>query len=116
MISIGNIGGATPDPFHSSGIRQEAGHKGIGATSPETFSARRHIDNNRNHVNSYRHATVHHGPSADMKSRNSPFSRTNRQAMDVFSRTSGAGGSARTIGAPKPSFKEPTTRRYNPYG
>ena len=111
MIDISKISGNQIDRssiLHSSGIGKVAHGNTFGATSSETFAARRITEANRAHVGSYSSANLH----SDHRVRVRPFSGGSR--ADI---TPPRGGAAK----PKPqqstvrAFKEPANRRFNPF-
>lgn len=106
-------------PFHSSGLARVAHGDAIGAASQQTFSQRTHVDRNRQVVNHYRESMVARGDLG------SPATRRSGQRIDIVKpynrdRRSIRGmnnpGAASGVQPPAPSFIEPTSRGYNPYG
>ena len=127
--------------FHSSGILGDNDAETLGATSAETFEQRQQVNRNRQLVGSYRDAGVLHNyrkEAHDAKQKeddrhkhhhyttNEPSSRIRQvpsSRIDIVKssrKTPGPSANTRpsqgiTPPVSRPSFQEPTSRRFNPY-
>jgi hypothetical protein len=99
-------------PLHSSGYAKIASGGTIGSASPQSFDQRVDIDRGRQAVGRYGHSMIGRG---DMKE-------TARTRMDNPLRKTGPVARSRSqmnarsgMATPRPQFKEPPARGYNPY-
>ena len=112
-------------PLHSSSYADVASVGGFGSVTPQTFSQRMHIENNRTSVGKYRNSMLGHG-----NHRNSHYQRVDivnastRPGVESNVAARGATTPLRPTGRaisdiaqapPRRNFTEPSTRGYNPY-
>jgi hypothetical protein len=102
--------------FHSNAYARVAQGNSMGATDKQTFEERMHIHRNRQSVRRYGDSLIGRGnmkevARGDIKNplRSSERGQSTRQGFN-------RGVSRGAIASPRPSFKEPPTRGYNPYG
>jgi hypothetical protein len=103
--------------FHSSAYARIAHGSSIGATDKQTFDERMQIHRNRQSVRRYGDSLIGRGDMKDVARAN--INNPLRQGGAGTSRQRPGGGAppARgSIAAPRPNFREPPTRGYNPYG
>ena len=129
--------------FHSSGVVGDTDGQTLGATSSESFEQRQQVERSRRLVGGYRDAGVLHNyrkeahddlasQNDDTKNkkhhreerstsqvRNIPSSRIDVVKSSRITRASDMGSALPTGSRPspisRPSFQEPSGRRYNPY-
>ena len=129
--------------FHSSGVVGDADGQTLGTTSAESFEQRQQVEHSRRFVGGYRDAGVlhnyrkeahdditsqkddakdkkpHHEDRLTSRVRNVPSSRidivkSSRITKASDTRSSTPAGKPNSI-ISRPSFQEPSARRYNPY-
>jgi hypothetical protein len=114
-------------PLHSSGYAEVSNNKQIGATSPQTFSQRLHIERNRQSVGRYHDSMIANGHHRNMHYQRAAVSpapmrseqpeATTRPFTNSRTIRRPAGGLISDVVKPtmRQSFSEPPARGYNPY-
>jgi hypothetical protein len=112
---------------HSSHFADAANAGGFGVVSPQTFTQRMNIDNNRQAVRRYGDSLIAYGQHRqDILQRPSSTSGTPgrpsalgvpsvRQRSELRQRPGYSSGSGIARSAQRPGFTKPPTRSYNPY-
>jgi hypothetical protein len=115
------------DPLHTNGFAAAAKRSGgMGASGPQSFNKRLHIERNRSNVNRYHDSMIangHHRERQQLRSSASPFDRPVEH--EPAAPTAMRGTPMRRPGGrliadvvkptPRQRFSEPTNRPYNPY-
>lgn len=123
-MNIHPFGDQTEKPFHSSGYAEVSNGGSIGSTNSQTFGQRYTADQNRSVVRKYRDSYIGRGALRHQARQGvmDPFRRdpvvpTGRQVQNVSDPLAQPGNhpSASPVSQPRPSFKEPPTRGFNPY-
>lgn len=126
-----NLNKFSPDfeetPLHSSDLAKSVYGGSMGATTPQTFSQRRHIEGNRQQVRRYHDSLVVHGHhrnpeyhrlnTQNLQSRQPDISKTDKTTADPNgTRRLGNRQVANVIKPMEPrNFAEPSRRNYNPF-
>ena len=101
--------------FHSTGYAESSNGGSIGSTSSQTFGERVHMERNRQAVRRYGDSLIgqnHMSERTVHRPRNETHNGISRSSLGVASRGS---NSASSSIAPRPSFREPPARPFNPY-
>jgi hypothetical protein len=118
-MNIHKFGAQPEKPFHSNAYAQEANGESIGSTNAQTFGQRYHIERNRRAVRSYRDSYVGQGALQHRARTSNPLQRLDsgsaRQSQNAKNPSTPL-VPPRSSAPPRPTFKEPPTRGFNPFG
>lgn len=120
-MNIHNFGNDAEKPFHSHAYVDTTSNGAIGSTNTQSFGERYSVERNRKSVRSYRDSHIGRG-SLSHQARSGvmdPFGRLDTPAapphQDAGKSATRPSGSHLSAPPPRPSFKEPPTRGFNPY-
>ncbi|MDN5274944.1 MAG: hypothetical protein JWP06_845 [Candidatus Saccharibacteria bacterium] len=123
-MNIHRFGDQTEKPFHSSGYAEVSNGGSIGSTNSQTFGQRYNADQSRSVVRKYRDSHIGRGglryqarQGVIDSFRRDPIVPTGRQVQNTTDPLAHSDNhpSIPSVPQPRPSFKEPPTRGFNPY-
>ena len=122
-MNISNFGEQTEKPFHSHAYVDAAAGGSIGSTNTQTFGQRYSVERNRSSVRSYQESHIGRGPlsphtrsgAMDYSGRLDPSAANSLRRHNMRGSTTRPGGPSQPSTPPRPSFREPPARGFNPY-